>query len=77
MTSPRDRADDRLAAWAAATDRPVPAFNRRRSRRRGMRVVILTAVTVLVLVGIAVGAVLTGSPKTRTTSRPRHPPIWR
>lgn len=67
MTSSRDRADDRLAAWAAATDRPVPAFNRRRSRRRGMRVVILTALTVLVLVGIAVGAVLTGSPKTTTT----------
>jgi hypothetical protein len=67
MTTPNSRADDRIAAWAAATGRPIPAFVRRRSRRRGGRVAILAAVTVLLLAGIVAGTVLTGSSH-RTTS---------
>jgi hypothetical protein len=61
MTTPRNRAEDHLAAWATATDRPVPAFAGRSSRRRGAgRRLVLAAVAVLVLVGLVVGAVLTG-----------------
>jgi hypothetical protein len=61
MTTPRTRADDRIAAWTAATDRPIPSFAGHSSRRRGTgRLVVLATVAVLVLVGLVVGVVLTG-----------------
>jgi hypothetical protein len=61
MTEPTDRADDRLRAWATATDRPVPAFAARVTRRGGLsRVVALATVMVLVLVALVAGVVLTG-----------------
>jgi hypothetical protein len=68
MTTPRNRADDRIAAWTAATDRPIPAFAGRSPRRRGTgRLVVLTTVAVFILVGLVVGAVLTGGRVQKST----------
>ncbi|HEX6869104.1 MAG TPA: hypothetical protein VF119_09885 [Candidatus Limnocylindrales bacterium] len=55
MTTPNGRADDRLAAWTAATDRPTPSFRRGPTKRGGRLRPVLLVLVVIVLLGAAVG----------------------